>query len=177
MIRPIDEEEFGEYTYGYQNIAVNDFQTGHKLKIGKFCSISFGVMIFLGGDHPVNYVSTYPFSLYFDIDDDYEKWGKKGDVTVGNDVWIGYGATIMPGVNIGDGSVIAANSHVVKDVEPYCIYGGNPAKFIKKRFTDEQISKLLKIKWWDLEKNKIDEIKNLLHSENVEDLLSYFKDT
>ena len=80
---------------------------------------------------------------------------QKGDITVGNDVWIGYNATIMAGVTIGDGSIIATNSAVVRDVEPYSVVGGNPAKVIKKQFSDDKIEKLLRLKWWDWEIEKI----------------------
>jgi len=172
MDRSIKESECGEYTYGLDNILVKDFETGQQLKIGKFCSISSNVTIMLGGDHPVNYITTYPLSKYFLIDNNYKKWGKLGDVIIGNDVWLGHGVTIMSGVKIGDGSIIAANSHLTKDVPPYSIFGGNPAKMIRKRFTDEQISKLLEIKWWDFEKEKIDKFKDLLYSENINDFLN-----
>jgi virginiamycin A acetyltransferase len=123
------------------------------LIIGKFCSIAVGVQ-FMTNDcminHPINAVSTYPFQILE------EGWAEKtlktkskGNIIVGNDVWIGRGATIMPGVKIGDGAIVGAYSLVTKDVAPYTIVGGNPAKFIRKRFDDQTIDFLLKLKWWD----------------------------
>jgi acetyltransferase-like isoleucine patch superfamily enzyme len=111
-----------------------------KLTIGSFTSIAPDVRIFLGDEHRTDLVSTYPFG----------KPTTKGNVTIGNDVWIGYGATIMSGVIIGDGAVIAARSHVVKSVHPYEVVGGNPARHIKFRFDEETIALLLELKWWDM---------------------------
>jgi acetyltransferase-like isoleucine patch superfamily enzyme len=147
----------GKYTYG--NPIIKCPNPNAKLKVGKFCSIAEDVTIFLGGNHRTDWVTTYPFGhLYTDIFSNFNGVGHpstKGDVVIGNDVWIAYGVTIMPGVTIGDGAVIAANSHVVKDVEPYSITGGNPAKHIKYRFSSEQIEKLLKIQWWNWDDMKI----------------------
>jgi acetyltransferase-like isoleucine patch superfamily enzyme len=119
-----------------------------KLVIGNYTSIGPDVRIFLGDEHRTDVVSTYPFT----------KSSTKGDVTIGNDVWIGYGATIMSGVTIGDGAVIAANSHVVKHVKPYEIVGGNPAKHIKFRFDIETIGLLLAIKWWNLPESEVNKL-------------------
>jgi virginiamycin A acetyltransferase len=94
----------------------------------------------------------------------------KGDTVIGNDVWIGYNATIMPGVRIGDGAIIATNSTVVKDVDPYSIVGGNPAKEIRKRFSKEKIEKLLEIQWWNWEIEKITENLSILTDNNLETL-------
>ena len=97
----------------------------------------------------------------------------KGDTVIGNDVWIGQDVTIMPGVIIGDGAVIAANSTVVKSVEPYSIYGGNPAKFIKKRFSDEKIEFLLKLEWWNWSEEEIfDNLENLTSEAGLEQLMN-----
>jgi chloramphenicol O-acetyltransferase type B len=131
------------------------------LKFGSFCSIGAGLVVFLGGNHRTEWVSTFPFGNTPE-GDFFKKPNKEltksnGDVTVGNDVWIGEHSVIMSGITIGDGAVIAANSHVVKDVEPYSIVGGNPARHIKYRFSQEQIEKLLKIKWWDWDDEKIQE--------------------
>lgn len=95
----------------------------------------------------------------------------KGDVIIGNDVWIAENVTIMSGVTIGDGSVIACNSHVVKDVEPYSLVGGNPAKFIKYRFTQDQIEKLLQIKWWNWDDGKINQFVPLLCNNNIDEFI------
>jgi acetyltransferase-like isoleucine patch superfamily enzyme len=177
MDRNIRPEEFGDYTYGYDSLIIKDFETGEKLKIGKFCSLSSNITILLGGNHPIQNVSTYPFGVLnsnrFRGSTNIEKSVK--DTIIGNDVWIGHGVTILTGVTIGDGAVIAANSNVVKDVEPYSIVGGNPAKFIKKRFTDEQISNLLEIKWWNLSDEKINEILPYICSNNIDDFIKLFK--
>jgi chloramphenicol O-acetyltransferase type B len=135
--------------------AVEDTQ----LIFGKYCSIASGCTFFLGGNHIYERTSTW-------LHDNIKEKGivSNGNITIGNDVWIGFGVTIMSGVTIGDGAVIAANTNVVKDIEPYSIIGGNPAKLIKKRFSDEDIEFLLKLKWWDLPDNKIEENKELLFS-------------
>ncbi len=132
-----------------------------KLIIGKFCSIACGTkFMFTSGNHSLKSLSTYTFPIFFDeweLDSKNVKsaWDNKGDIIIGNDVWIGYEAIIMPGVRIGDGAIIATRAVVTKDVEPYTIVGGIPAKVIRKRFDDRTIEKLLKIKWWDWNKEKI----------------------
>lgn len=125
------------------------------LTIGSYTSIAPDVRIFLGDEHRTDWISTYPF-------DGQPK--TKGNVTIGNDVWIGYGATIMSGVTIGDGAVIAARSHVVKSVNPYEVVGGNPARHIKYRFDEATIDLLLELKWWDMSDREIAGIIPLLTS-------------
>jgi acetyltransferase-like isoleucine patch superfamily enzyme len=177
MDRKVYLEEVDEFTYGYETILVKDFQMGEKLKIGKFCSISSNVTIFLGGNHPIYNVSTYPFGLLYNekFKTDYTNLVKPGNgVTIGNDVWLAHGVTIMSDVNISDGAILASNSHVNKDVGPYEIWGGNPARFIKKRFTDDQISKLLEIKWWNLDDDKINEILPYICSEDIDNFIKIF---
>lgn len=158
----------GDYTYyddfeNVENYEKNvkyhfDF-TGDKLIIGKFCMIASGAQFIMnGGNHLTNSISSYPFSIFggdWANAMDGKSFPEKGDTIIGNDVWIGHNATIMPGVKIGDGAIIATNSTVVKDVEPYSIVGGNPARLIKKRFSDETIAKLLEIKWWDWDIERI----------------------
>lgn len=160
--------EVGEYTYYDDFETVENFEKnvrylfefiGDKLTIGKFCQIASGVTFIMNGaNHLTDAVSTFPFAIFG------EDWapamaGKsyptKGDTTVGNDVWIGYEATIMAGVTIGDGAIIGSKSVVTKDVPPYTIVGGNPAKEIRKRFSDEQIDHLLSVCWWDWPVEKI----------------------
>ncbi|UTH72638.1 CatB-related O-acetyltransferase [Chromobacterium sp. IIBBL 290-4] len=140
--------EYGIYSYGLP--IVEDWDDGSSLKIGKFCSIAHGARIFLGGNHRTDWISTYPFPGNFP-ELDYIKGHRstKGDVTIGNDVWIGSCATIMSGITIGHGAVIAAESVVTKDVPPYAIVAGNPAKIIRYRFNTEEINKLLNIAWWN----------------------------
>ena len=165
---------FGKYTYG--NPAIFYKKPEAKLECGKFCSIGKHNIYFLGGNHRTDWVSTYPFGhINQNVFDKYDGKGhpaSKGGIIIGNDVWTGRFVTIMSGVRIGDGAVIAANSHVVKDVEPYSIVGGNPAKLIKKRFTEEQIDKLLKIKWWDWDDEKINEFTPLLCNENIDNFIN-----
>ena len=146
--------EIGEYTYYsdnnkspekfYDNIEHHYEFLGDKLIIGKFCAIAAGVKFIMNGaNHRMDGITTYPFNIFGcgweKVTPTIEQLPFKGDTVIGNDVWICQNVTIMPGVKIGDGAIIAANSTVVKSVEPYSIYGGNPAKFIKKRFSDEKI--------------------------------------
>ncbi len=157
----------GEYTYYDDFEDVGNFEknvkyhfdfVGDKLIIGKFCMIASGVTFFMNGaNHLSDAISAYPFAIFgnsWEHAMDGKIYPAKGDTEVGKYVWIGYNATIMPGVKIGDGAIIAANSTVLKDVEPYSVVGGNPAKEIRKRFPEEQTKKLLKLKWgnWDIEK-------------------------
>ena len=160
----------GDYTY-YDDFAdVHNFEKnvkyhfdfiGDKLIIGKFCMIASGVTFIMNGaNHLTGAISTYPFAI-FGKDWVHAMEGKnypsKGDTIIGNDVWIGHDVTIMPGVKIGDGTIIATKSVVTKDVEPYAVVGGNPAKLIKKRFSDKRIEQLMEAKWWDWDIKKITE--------------------
>ncbi len=132
-----------------------------KLIIGKFCSIACGAkFIFNSANHTLSSLSTYPFPIFFeewglDIKDVAVAWDNKGDIVIGNDVWIGYEAVIMAGVTVGDGAIIGTRAVVTKDVPPYTIVGGVPAKPIRKRFDNETLDELLKIKWWDWSEDKI----------------------
>jgi len=166
---------FGKYTYGNPLVVLGHWEEEAKLVIGNFCAIGVGCTVFLGGNHRTDWVTTYPFGhIHQDIFNRFNGAGHpstKGDVIIHNDIWIGSNVTIMSGITIGDGAVIANNSHVVKNVEPYSLVGGNPAKFIKYRFTPEQITKLLEIKWWDWEDKKIDEYTHLLCNENIDNFI------
>jgi acetyltransferase-like isoleucine patch superfamily enzyme len=153
----LKKHSIGEYTYGTPSIVFPC--EGAILNIGKFCSIANGVVIFLGGNHRTDWVTTYPFNS-FPNHFPYAKELKghpstKGSVTIGNDVWIGSNATIMSGVTIADGAVIASEAVITKNIGPYEIWAGNPAKCIKKRFDDAQIIELLKIQWWNWPIDKI----------------------
>ncbi len=147
-----------------------------KLIIGKFCSIACGAkFLFNSANHNMSSLSTYPFPLFFEKwnlnkENVTESWNNKGNIVVGNDVWIGYEAVIMAGVTIGDGAIIGTRAVVTKDVPPYTIVGGIPAKIIRKRFSDEIISKLLEIKWWDWEKNRIQNNIEKIKSGDIERL-------
>lgn len=132
-----------------------------KLIIGKFCSVACGAkFIFNSANHTLKSLSTYPFPLFFeewesDRTKVAESWDNKGDIVIGNDVWIGYEAVIMSGVTIGDGAIIGTRAVVTKDVPPYTIVGGVPAKPIRKRFSDEIIARLLDVKWWNYSDERI----------------------
>ena len=132
-----------------------------QLIIGKFCSIACGAKFILNSaNHSLSSLSTYPFPIFFeewnlDVKNITEAWDNKGDIVIGNDVWIGYEAVILAGVTIGDGAVIGARAVVTKDIPPYTIVGGVPAKPIRKRFTQETIDLLLKIKWWNWPEERI----------------------
>lgn len=158
----------GDYTYYDDFENVENFEknvkylfdfTGDKLIIGKFCMIASDVKFIMNGaNHLTDALSTYPFAIFgngWENAMEGKRYPQKGDINIGNDVWIGYNATIMAGVTVGDGAIIAANSTVIKDVEPYTIVGGNPAKAIKKRFSDEIIAKLLALQWWNWDIEKI----------------------
>ena len=191
-IHPIegyDKEIYIKPTIKNENIIVGEFSyiadyefeshvthlysfNNDKLIIGKFCQIASGVeFIMNGANHQMNSVSTFPFYTL-------EGWKQtpptqndlpiKGDTVIGNDVWIGQNATILPGVRIGDGAIIGANSVVGSNVEPYTIVAGNPARMIRKRFDDELIDILEKIKWWDKSIDEINSLIPLLTSSDLE---------
>lgn len=132
-----------------------------RLIMGKFCSIACGAkFLFTSANHTQKSLSTYPFPIFFDewdldVEDITSAWDRKGDIIIGNDIWIGYEAVIMSGVTIGDGAIIGARAVVTKDVPPYTIACGVPARQIRRRFSDEIIVALLELKWWDWPKEKI----------------------
>lgn len=153
-----------------------------KLIIGKFCSIACGTKFLLNcANHTLKSLSTYTFPIFYE-EWELEKsnittaWDNKGDIVIGNDVWIGYEAVIMAGVHIGDGAIIAARAVVTKDVPPYTIVGGTPAKEIRKRFDTEVIQQLLKLKWWDWSTNKIRQCLPYIAEGKLDELLAMKKD-
>ena len=147
-----------------------------KLKIGKFCSIACGAkFLFNSANHTLSSLSTYPFPLFFEEwglekKDVTNAWDNKGDIVIGNDVWIGYEAVVLAGVTIGDGAIIGTRAVVTKDVPPYTIVGGVPAKPIKKRFSEETISALLEIQWWNWSKERIARNIGAIQCGNIEQL-------
>ena len=146
-----------------------------KLIMRKFCSIACGTkFLFNSANHRLGSLSTYTFPLFYDQWNTgmevTEAWDNKGDIVIGNDVWIGYEAVILSGVTIGDGAIIGARAVVTKDVPPYTIVGGIPAKPIRKRFSDEDIEFLCKIKWWDWDVDKISESIKYIQTGNIEGL-------
>jgi acetyltransferase-like isoleucine patch superfamily enzyme len=166
----------GKYTYGHDGLLISNWGEPAHVEIGCFCSIGLDVKIHLGsGPHNPAATTTFPFAhIFTDVFNIYTNKNaliSRGNVTIGNDVWIGDHATILSGVNIGDGAIISTMSVVSKNVPPYTVVGGNPAEFLYTRFNKQTISKLLKYKWWTLPDNIINEISPLLVSTNVELLL------
>ncbi|MUU77682.1 CatB-related O-acetyltransferase [Winogradskyella endarachnes] len=170
--------EVDDYTYYDDFEDVSNFEknvkyhfdfTGDKLIIGKFCMIASGATFIMnGGNHLTEATSAYPFAIFggaWQHAMDGKSYPTKGNTIIGNDVWIGHDATIMPGVTIGDGAIVATKAVVTKNVEPYTVVGGNPAKPIKKRFSEDIICKLLELKWWDWDIEKI--------TKNVDKLTSH----
>ena len=161
-------EKFEEY-----NVLYNYDFSKTKLVIGKFCAIAAEVKFIMTGNHKLDAVSTFPFPIF------QKGWEKafnifdlpvKGDIIIGNDVWFGYDSLIMSGVKIGHGAIIATRAVVVKDVPPYSIVAGNPAKVVKKRFGDATINRLLQIAWWDWEIEKINRNLSLICHLNIDRL-------
>jgi len=162
----------GRYTYGHEGIIIKHWGENAAVTIGSFCSIAENVTIFLGGNHRTDWVTTFPFPAFE------KEWrleesivghpSTKGDVVIGNDVWIGANASIMSGLTVGDGAVIGAFSVVTKDIMPYEIVAGNPAVSIRFRFKQEIINSLLAISWWDWCDEKITRNIPLLCSNDID---------
>ena len=173
----------GDYTYYDDFEDVNNFKrnvkyhfdfVGDKLIIGKFCMIASDVCFIMNGaNHLSLSISSYPFAIFGDDwaeAMDGKSYPSKGNTVIGNDVWIGYKATIMPGISIGDGCIIAAHAVVTRDVPPYTIVGGNPAEVIKKRFSLAEIERLLSLQWWDWDIDTISANVHLLTGEDIDAL-------
>lgn len=167
----------GKFSYGLPEV-LTWFKTDSFVSIGNYTSIATGCKIILNGEHRVDWVTTYPFRRLR------KKWKEasdivghpmsKGNVIIENDVWIGQDTTILSGVTISNGSVVGIKSLVTKDVPPYCIVGGIPAKIIKKRFSDDIIEELLKIQWWNWPEKKVRENIKLLSSDRIEEFVKKF---
>ena len=147
-----------------------------RLSIGKFCSIACGArFLFNSANHTLRSLSTYIFPVLFeewglDVARIPEAWDNRGDIVIGNDVWIGYDAVVLAGVTVGDGAIIAARAVVTKDVPPYTIVGGVPARPIRRRFSDSEIDQLLELKWWDWPEEKIARSIDVIQSGDLEGL-------
>lgn len=161
------QAEVGEHSYGAPKLRFAN--SGHKLTIGRYCSFAGGVEVMLGGNHHMDWVTTYPFTHS-------NRWpelpamdcaASNGDVHIGHDVWVASQAAILSGVTIGNGAVIARNAVVTKDVPAYAIVGGNPARVIRKRFDDATIAELEAIAWWDWPREKIVRFVPLLMSDDL----------
>ena len=182
-----DSIQVGEYTM-YNDFVHDprDFQknnvlyhypiNGDRLKIGRFCSIACGArFLFTSANHTRRSLSTYPFPIFFeewglDVKDIADAWDHKGDIVIGSDVWIGFEAVLLSGVTVGDGAVIGTRAVVTKDVPPYTIVGGTPARPIKKRFSDRVISELLELQWWNWPEDRIKRNLGAIQSGRIEDL-------
>jgi acetyltransferase-like isoleucine patch superfamily enzyme len=172
------KHEIGEGTYAAGKLRIRFRHAGGlvtKLKIGRFCSLSDGVTILLGGEHRVDWVTTYPLHTLLGKESVAGYPRSKGDVIIGNDVWIGTDALILSGVEIGDGAVIAARSVVTKDVPAYSIVAGNPAKLVRFRFIKSIRADLQKIAWWNWPMSKIEAAWPLLLSSDIEAFIAKYK--
>ena len=183
--------ELGDYTYydddtdptGFErnNVLFNYPEFGDRLVIGKFCAIAQGTTFIMGpANHRTGSASTYPFNVFGGAwteatPDHMSQLPRKGDTVVGNDVWLGRECVVMPGVKIGDGAIVAAYSVVTRDVAPYTVAGGNPARFIKNRFDEELTGLLLRLKWWDLPPEELLGWLPVLCDENLENLRAALK--
>jgi acetyltransferase-like isoleucine patch superfamily enzyme len=166
------------YTHGEPRVIVYRGDAPHEVHIGSYCSIAEDVQFLVGGNHHPEWVSTFPFRAVFGLPGEFEDGqpASRGPITIGNDVWIGLGALILSGVTIGDGAVVAAGALVTKDVRPYAIVGGNPAREIRRRFGDEQVEALLEARWWEWPEEELVSIADILNSENVDALLDYARE-
>lgn len=167
--------DVGRYTHGFKTLDITESAGPAKLTIGSYTSIDAGASVVLGAIYRPDCIANFPFGHVFQ-----QELGShgvevanttEGNVTIGNDVWIGANATIMPGVTIGDGAVIAANATVFQDIGNYEIWAGNPATFVKKRFDDEVCAKLMQLKWWNLPEVLLREMAPLLASQPSVELI------
>lgn len=167
--KPVDTRvTVGRFTYGQPNVLL--WAAEERIEIGSFCSIAENVTIFGGGEHNIDWITTFPMRIAFDCPGAHNDGhpATKGSTKIGNDVWLGYGCTVLSGVTIGDGAVIGAKSVVTKDVPAYAVVAGNPAVIKKYRFNKRIIKILLEVKWWNWPLDKIKENIHILCSRNIE---------
>lgn len=162
----------GAYSYGRPKVRFPD--SGRRLTIGRYCSIADKVEILLGGDHRLDWVSTYPFAamrgLWPKAEAPADYHASRGDVAIGHDVWLGSGCMILSGVTVGHGAVVAARAVVTRNVPPYAVVAGNPARIVRHRFEPAQVERLLACAWWDLPHAEVARLVPLLQSGQVEAL-------
>lgn len=179
LLRMDIQTRYRQYQIGkgsYGNPKILNWGEGGTCQIGSFCSFASGVKILLGGEHITEMLTTYPFNIFWNSGKYIKAHPKtKGNVIIGNDVWVGTEAMIMSGVSIGDGAVIGARSVVTKDIAPYAIAAGNPAAIIKKRFSDDIIRSLLEIKWWEWDDQKISNHLPLLLCDDIYKFIDFVK--
>jgi len=164
----------GAYSYGRPKVRFPE--SGRRLTIGRYCSIADKVEILLGGGHRLDWATTYPFAamegLFPDAEAPEDYHVARGDVTIGHDVWLGSGCLILPGVTIGHGAVVAARAVVTRDVPPYAVAAGNPARAVRTRFEADTVAALLEAAWWDLPHATVSRLVPLLSSDRIDDLLA-----
>lgn len=164
--------QIGVGTYGLPQ--VHDWNEGSTLRIGAYCSIAEGAQILLGGHHRTDWVSTFPFPRYVEEAEGIAEFGgTRGDVVIGNDVWLGTDCMILSGVTVGNGAVVAARSVVTRDVPPYAIVAGNPARVVRWRFDEPTREALQKSAWWEWPEAEIRQVVRLLCSDNIDAFLAY----
>jgi acetyltransferase-like isoleucine patch superfamily enzyme len=170
----------GRFTYGHRHMKVHEWGEGANLTIGSFCSIAAGFEVYLGGNHQTGWVSTFPFGHVYQeqlgVHNIADTGVSNGDVVIGHDVWIGTDVRVMSGVTVGHGAVLAANANIVKDVPPYAIVGGNPAKLLRYRFAPEIIEALLALAWWNLPSQQIKVIVPMLSGAPNVEVIAEIKD-
>jgi acetyltransferase-like isoleucine patch superfamily enzyme len=165
--------EVGEWSYGDPEVVYWD--TGARLRIGRYCSIAPGVVILLGGEHHFDWVTSYPFSLILPEAASLPGYPHtKGDVEIGNDVWIGRDALVLSGITVHDGAVIGARSVVTRDVEPYSVVVGNPARHLRYRFPEHQVEALRRIAWWSWPLEEVRKALPILQSGDVDGFIARY---
>ena len=173
------KKRYPNYTIGKNNYGVPNVKNPHEdatLTIGSYCSIAPNVKIFMGGMHRTDWITTYPLPAFFKQTQHIENYAPtKGNVTIGSDVWLCADCTILSGVNIGHGAVVANGAIVTKDVAPYSIVGGNPAKHIRWRFDEKTRQALLESAWWNWPENELLNVVDLLCSDDINGFLDYAK--
>lgn len=167
--------QIGDHTYGRFHVAYWEGDPPNEVRIASYTSIARGVEFIIGGNHHPEWVSQYPFRISFSLPGAFADGqpASRGPITVGHDVWIGRNATVLSGVSIGDGAVIGAGAVVAKDIRPYAIAVGNPAREVRRRFDDDEVERLMQIRWWDWPDEEILGIVDILNSGRLEDLFTY----
>jgi acetyltransferase-like isoleucine patch superfamily enzyme len=173
-VPPYRYASFGPHTYGGEVIWFEG-DAAVKVQVGDYSSFASGVGLMVGGNHRVDWASTYPFRMAFGLPgrghDGHP--ASRGDITIGNDVWIGRDALVLSGVTIGDGAVVAACAVVTRDVAPYAVVGGVPARELRRRFPPDQVAELLELRWWDWPEAELRSIVHLLNGADVSELIAY----
>jgi len=161
LARTYRQYEIGPHSYGW--VTIQDFGDSTRLRIGDYCSFADGTLILVGGEHRLDWVTTYPFPVLWPEAKAMQGHpGTRGDIVIGNDVWVGARATILSGVTVGHGAAIGAGSVVSSDIPPYCVAAGNPSRVVRQRFDETTIASLLKLQWWTWPEDRIIEALPLL---------------